>query len=592
MVKPSVSSIKQLFQTYVPSAETDATTVVVDFDNPVFLDYRQRLIEAGRRVEEYSTEQGLKLSEHVSDLVIFLPDWLSKKALSAQADTILSLVKAYSIRFVTIVSPLQSSFGDPQWIDFEKTILSQLEKLGGRGVIFRCGHIISNHSQVVKNLRRFAFLAPLVPNGLSSCFINGDEVFDAIASEQNSPSRQNRIFTLLGPNRPWQEVLKEHGRNTRWQLILRAICSILSFFLLGHIASFCLNELIHWGLLGQRWNFNILQPPSMKELLSLVNRYNHRYVKVVGYNNGVNHFGYHYPGKTIISTVHCNRIIQTSENTVKVDCGTTIGAAQKFLAAKDKELCAAANYTYISLGTAFFIPIHGSARDYTTVSEAITRVLLYEPTTDRYISTSRDEAAFQHHIYNLNSDFVLLRLYLQVKPKAQYFFTKQELINPSGQCLLDAFSDKTVANIEIRKSKAKGNVVHLQTYHNNPAQTSLDSLELPRDTLGSLWDKLEKNPGTSWFLHAPVRYLLWNVELFLSFEEFLTFWQAHSSLPIFKIELRYVRRDSFPNSPFHHHDCIGVDFLIFRKDRDTLNQYLTRHFPNVPYHTGKHHIES
>src|SRR5208282_4650909 len=100
---------------------------------------------------------------------------------------------------------------------------------------------------------------------------------------------------------------------------------------------------------------------------------------------GVRHFGHHYIGKTVISTIHCNRVIRTGADQIKADCGATIRQALDFLAAANQELYVIPNYSYVCLGTAFFVPIHGSAADFTTVAETIVKALLYDPLSDRFI---------------------------------------------------------------------------------------------------------------------------------------------------------------------------------------------------------------
>src|SRR5262249_14954981 len=154
--------------------------------------------------------------------------------------------------------------------------------------------------------------------------------------------------------------------------------------------------------------------------LELYNKYNYRHVKVVGYNNGVNHFGHRYPGKTVLSTVHCNRVVRVGADVIKADCGATIRKVLDFLSGSGQELYVIPNFSYVCLGTSFFIPIHGSAADFSTVAATITKVLLYDPVRDRLIVTRRDEPAFREHAYNLEVDVLLLRLYVRVKPKSRY----------------------------------------------------------------------------------------------------------------------------------------------------------------------------
>ena len=89
----------------------------------------------------------------------------------------------------------------------------------------------------------------------------------------------------------------------------------------------------------------------MRELLSLCHRHNIDHVKVVGYNNGVVHFGHRHPGKTIVSTIRCRRMVHAGPHTLKADCGATVRNALDFLARNDQELYVVPNYSYVCLGT-------------------------------------------------------------------------------------------------------------------------------------------------------------------------------------------------------------------------------------------------
>ncbi|VEP15753.1 hypothetical protein H1P_3670001 [Hyella patelloides LEGE 07179] len=94
----------------------------------------------------------------------------------------------------------------------------------------------------------------------------------------------------------------------------------------------------------------------------------------------------------------------------------------------------------------------------------------------------------------------------------------------------------------------------------------------------------------SWLLlHFPPLYLFWNVEVFLSESEFAKFWDTHTSLPIRKIEFRYKKRNEYLNSPFRESDRIAVDFIVLRKHRQMIEEYLHRNFAPLHYHLGKHH---
>ena len=89
-------------------------------------------------------------------------------------------------------------------------------------------------------------------------------------------------------------------------------------------------------------------------------------------------------------------------------------------------------------------------------------------------------------------------------------------------------------------------------------------------------------------MHALTRHLGWHVELFFTADEFTTFWESHRSLPLRKIQLRYIRRDGFPHSPFREHDCVSADMFMLRKHRAVFEAYLKKTFTVVRANPGKH----
>jgi hypothetical protein len=395
------------------------------------------------------------------------------------------------------------------------------------------------------------------------------------------------VLTLLGPNRPWRDLLREHRATGIWSACLAVACAVLSLLLVGHLAGLVVALLARrWPAL-RRWHLDTLRPGSFEELLALYNPYNYRHVKVVGYNNGVVHFGHRYPGKTIVSTVRCNRVAHAGPGVLRVDCGVTVRQALDFLAASGQDLPVVPNYSYVSLGTAFFVPIHGSAADFSTIADTITRAVLYDPVRDRTIDATRDDPDFRQYVYNLSADVLLLELYLRVKPKSRYFVRREALHKPSSQDILLALQDSTATNVELRKPSAASDKVTVTRYYKDPGESPVAALELPRDRLGRLWDRLEENPVTSFLMHALTRHFIYHVELFFTAEEFVTFWEGHRVLPLRKLQMRYVRRDGLPHSFFRDHDCVAIDLFMFRRHRHRFEAYLQETFLIVRHNPGK-----
>lgn len=259
-----------------------------------------------------------------------------------------------------------------------------------------------------------------------------------------------------------------------------------------------------------------------------------------------------------------------------------------FLALKNQELYVVPNYSYVCLGTSFFVPIHGSAVDFSTVADTICRVVLYDPDCDRMVSAARHEEAFRANVYDQRSRSVLLRVYLLTKPKSTYFVHRETLTGASAGDVLSALCDQQATNVEIRQASAASDKITVSRYFKERGDTSSPALELPRNALGRLWDRLEENPISSYLMHALSRRVAWHTELFFTPAEFAVFWQTRGQLPLRKIQLRYLRRDGLPHSPCRDEDCVSADLFIFRWNRSRFLEYLTETFSTVRTNPGKH----
>ncbi len=598
-------------------------------------------LPAGPNVRAVSTEAlSADHFEALASLVIFLPPNMTDRRRHV-LERVVALAADCSPAFVCIVRTGEA-FGDESSSQDLDHCLRRLRNRVGRIVALRPGHILSPHSRPFALLRKLGACYPLVPRRIRGCCIEGNELFEAIEQERRAAlngvfkthaggmdkrtrlpmeqpaepgkhgqasalahfthfqldrtetkgrrSRRPRVYMLLGPNRPWRDWLAEHRARGPVQLVVTVTCQLLALLGVGQLAALLISAAARrWPSL-RRLNIGTLQPCSFRQLLALYNKYNYHYVKVVGYNNGVNHFGHRYPGKTVVSTVRLGRVVRAGQNSIRADCGATIRKARDSLTAAGQDLYVIPNYSYVCLGTAFFVPIHGSAAAYSCVADTISKVVLYDPVLDRMISTTRDEPDFRDRVYDLTADVLLLRLNLNVKPQSRYYAHAQELEDPGADLLLDALRDSRAANAEVRKSKAAGSAVQVIKYYNDAGDSESPVLELPRDSLGRLWDRLEENPVTSFLMHALTRQLAFHVELFFTPEEFATFWNDHRGLPLRKIQLRYIKRDGLPRSPFRDHDCVSADTFMFRRHRGVFEEYLKRTFTVVRANPGKHSV--
>jgi hypothetical protein len=524
----------------------------------------------------------------VSAVVLFLSRRMAPKE-QAVLDAVADIAGEKGIGRVIIVSTFRVHFGDRRAADAEDRALGRFKPLAGRTTVLRPSPVLSPNSRAGGWLRALWFCYPLVPGRLQSCCIDGDELFTTIEQELNRPRpRSGAVYTLLGPNRPWRTLLRQYDPRGLVRSGLAVVAALLSLSLIGHIAAALFNTLARRSRRLRRWNFDTLYPESNRELLALYNPYNYRHVKIVGYNNGVVHFGHRYLGQTVVSTVRCNHVARVKGESATFDAGVTIRQAVEVLGRVGKELHVLPNYSYVSLGTSFFIPIHGSASEFSTLGDTIDRVLLYDPAEDRFIAGKRDAPAFRENAYNLDRALLLLRLRLRVKEKSQYYVQLVRLEGPTGDEVMGVFHDGQASNIEIRKSRAADQAVDVRRYYTSPPQGAGDALPFPRDKLGQLWDKLEANPVSSFLFHWVVRNFIYHVELFIPPEEFPVFWETHRALPVSKIQLRYIRRDGLPHSPFLKHDCISADMSMRKKYKPMFDAYLKEKFRAVQLNPGKH----
>ena len=592
-------------------AARDDLALVVDLGQPAAVDYVQFLYRHSERgvgfvswIGAFAGIQGgvhcyplgesspLVLAvaprQRIAALVVFLPAVLTPRERQV-LNELFAVAPASQVPFVGLISSFRVHLGDQAAAESEAYAVAAAQKHATRVSVLRPGHIISAQSRTSRRLRHYAWLYPLVPRWVCGCFLGGEELFAVIESERTAAGRRGtRTYTLLGPCRSWRELLKEHHANRFFSACLTFVSSFLALLLVGHLVAIALalgaRRRLFWRIL----RVGTLKPRSFRELLSLYNKYNHRYVKVVGYNNGVNHFGHRYPGKTIVSTVLCNRIVRAGRDLLKVDCGATVRQALDFLTPAGYELPVVPNFSYVCMGTSFFVPIHGSAADVSTIGETITRVTLYDPNSERMVRARRQEPAFQKYAYNQGAEVLLLRLVVRIKPKSRYFVHKEVVEDPDAQQLVEALQDPDATNVEIRQASASTSTVTISRYYKDPCDTRGAVLELPRDALGRLWDRLEENRATAFLMHALTRYFAWHVELYFNAAQFAVFWESHRPLPLRKLQVRYIRRDGLPCSPFRDHDCVSVDLFMLRRHRRRFEDYLRTTFGDVRTNPGKH----
>lgn len=586
--------------------------LIVDCGNPSVIDYTRHAAKSEERrivvvthpvidenieeahetcpIYEFSKQRYDQLREKsaLKQVVIFLGEEYDKRS-DKLLHIIGEIVAETPPESVCLISSFRVHFGDQEAIDLENSARECFQNSSARMTVFRPGILLGKSSRAEREFHQLAPLYPLVPRRLRSTILPADILYEAVETELSSPStRRNRTFTLLGKNETWRDVLKRHRYPTWWQRYRETLAWIGSILLLGQLATLIF-QIIVWFMPRLRyWNFDTIVVHSERELLELCNPYSAPFLKVVGYNNGVIHFGHQHPGKTVVSTLGCQRIEFTDENIVKLDNGVLLKQVIEALRPRGKEMYVIPNYSYVSMGTAFFVPIHGSAAEYTTVGETIEKVILYDPERDRILCVKRDSDIFREFMYRQDTDVVLLRLYLRFKDKSRYYMEKETLANPDSEKILSVFHHPQASNVEIRKSKASSDEVDLYTYFTADSADSDGMMEFPRDNIGKIWDKIEGNRVSAWLFHAFMKALGYHTELFFTPEEFPRFWETHKTLPISKIQLRYVKQDGLPHSPFGKSDRISADVFMMKKYKEQFEKYVSENFETVTHNPGKH----
>jgi hypothetical protein len=438
----------------------------------------------------------------------------------------------------------------------------------------------------------------------------------------NTTSGNTSYLTILGIRRSWHAMLTEQmPEGSAERSAGKAESLVASLFKRLGVSWLVCTIIRLFGVLVPSFrqvHFDTLKPGSVREIISLYNRHNCRDVQLAGYNNGVNHFGWKFPEKTVVlttglpgktqlsdasmldlearlrSVVQGERLDSTSQNNATVsgthftvDAGLTLKHCIQELNKVDREFYVVPNYSWISMGTLYFVPVHGSGSHVSTLGDTIEDVLLYDGDTEEFIFARRGEKLFRDAMYDTSRHRLLLRLTLRVKPKSVYSVKHETLENPSAEDVLNVFEDPLASNVEIRKNRAANTSIDIRRYYVDSPTAAAGALEMPRDSIGRVWDRLEETPIVSTLFHWFVRRFAFHVELFLRPEEFVIFWNHHQSLPISKIQLRQMLKDGMTNSACAHENCLSADLFMTRSNRDVFLGFISTHLPHVRCNPGK-----
>ena len=269
--------------------------------------------------------------------------------------------------------------------------------------------------------------------GQRATFVDAAELVACVRNELNHP--ESRTVALLGESRTWFQQAKSAGGATK------VVGGLVRYSGLG-LGVRAVTKTA--GRFSKRWrklDFSTIRPTSEEELLTLCGSHNFRHLAICGYNNGVNHFGWKNPGRTVVPTTETGRNIEVDGDTLIVDAGLTLKTCIDELAANDKEFYVVPNYSYIGIGTTFFVPVHGSGSEVSTMGDTIEWVRLFDPETQQIIEAERGDELFEESMYNMRSGLVLLQLRFRVRPRAEYFARKYEVESPTAEEVWSLFDD-------------------------------------------------------------------------------------------------------------------------------------------------------
>lgn len=540
-----------------------------------------------------------------------------------------------------------------------------------RLIILRTGYVLSPSSATTKRLLWLRRLRVFVGPQLSTTFVAGEKLFSSINAEferteqephasqsdvtssycgteeppQNhrrnlhsydsrpssarsrsltseagccSGSTHIRQLTVLGVRRSWRAAILEQWPESIPGRIEKLATTLFAWVGISWLTFLFIRLLIALIPSLRQVHFDTLKPRSIREIISLYNRHNCGDVQLAGYNNGVNHFGWKFPEKTVVLTTGLPGKTQLSDISMlnleahlrtsamgdksdsssansdvpagthfTVDAGLTLKHCIQELNRLDREFYVVPNYSWISMGTLFFVPVHGSGSHVSTLGDTIEDVLLYDGETEEFILTRRGDRFFRDAMYDTSRRRLLLRLTLRVKPKSVYSVRPETLTNPSAEDVLRVFEDPEASNVEIRKNRAASNLIDIRRYYVDSPSVVTGALEMPRDSIGRVWDRLEETPVVSTLFHWFVRRFAFHVELILRPDEFVVFWEHHQLLPISKIQLRQMLKDGMTNSACATENCICADLFMTRGNRDVFLKFINTHLPNVRFNPGK-----
>ncbi len=548
-------------------------------------------------VDQATTLDADSVPEHEFDLVWFAMD-IATDALLHQIKSDLRDARCHRFCQAVVIISLAPLDETDEARKVEDSLIEYLSQYANSVTILRITKLFDRWFLNTQKSLWSRFALECTSDTIPTHFVTVSCLYSSIRGCLTKPtSASSRRFTLTGrflPRYQWFQLQKNPGARKSLPYPLRKLAAFLKYLSQTRLTRW-MQDLKRMHGSGQT---TVVSPKSIRELLEWYNPVNYSNIQVAGYNHGITHFGWQFPGKTILKTSRSGKLIRLVGEQVTIDAGLTLRAAIDHLKSEHREFCVVPNFSYICMGTLFYVPVHGSGCDISTLSETIESALLYDPIDDRILKVRRGTEAFNQYVYNRTRPSLCLRLRLRTRPASRYFKCDTRLESPSAEQLLRVFSESLAQNVEMRKHRALDKTVVVSEYfskatldyvqeQSDATRGSSKTLEVAQDRIGRIWDWLEETPLLRECFHWFVRCRAFHTELFLDDEEFKIFWSAHERLPLKKIQLRKINRDDLPHSPIGTKDRISVDLFMLKEHRAALFDFVHQYLPLARNNPGK-----
>ena len=479
----------------------------------------------------------------------------------------------------------------------------------GESAVVRVANVIG--SPELLQQRMLDNFGTLLPRSCMRCYIHVDEacavlreaaaaplevgaeqlLFSAYGSRQtigallcSRTSPQPPLPTVLGASRVVLSLLPSPVRDALLyltRLVIYVLIALLSHF---HV------YFKGWYLAGE------FAPSSERELRSF---FNHRSNKVIVVGGGAIReiFGLRTRERIVVSTRNLTQISGVAEDgTCRLQAGVTFAAALRSLRGQDRTLALLPNYSYVTLGAALAVPLHGMNAKCPTMAAVVERMSLIDLRTGRLrqLQTQAEVAQWMH----LEPDTVLyLSADVRTEPITRFVLRKTTLsARRCGECAYESLSRALRARqdkrIEVRCTSPPrfcldGIRFVAYEYDEDPGS----KMEVPRNFVGKLWD-----------FHGLIRLgrlmidlrLIQSCEFFIDEEVFVPFMRRLDKLCFMdsrslvgKILVRYC---GVNNIPTHKQDvfCLDFAFLPTLRVLGLIEQVLSEFSQRLSCHWGKY----